>query len=494
MKLQKLLTDFSKDTPATGRNSEQLFQIYGNDKELFASVQMRIKALLDTFAERFAADDVYIVRAPGRVNLIGEHTDYNGYPVMPMALNRDILVLAMATKEPIVNISNVDPAYSDREFSLDSGIVPFDGGDWGNYVKAAVNGLLHILREKKKNINGFRAVFSGNIPGAAGLSSSSAMVVASALTFLHANRVHLPKIQLAEILARAEHFVGTQGGGMDQAISLLGQANAALKIDFFPLRVQSKPLSPDYRIVICNSFIRAPKTESAMNEYNRRPIECRIVTGLLAQALGTSYPDRVQRLADLEKIPGYSERQAELAEQVLSPPIMSLQQVCEKLDLSEKDFREKYLKLRSGGYFTPTADGFKLAQRFKHVIEEAQRVELAASALENGDMETFGQLMNASHQSCRDLYEISTPEMDTLTDIARKHGAVGARLTGAGFGGCTVNLVHKNDLDSFIDKVRKDYYEDYLANTHPEIKWQDQPQDTYLFPSQALPGADVIVS
>lgn len=471
--------------------TDQLAEIYGEDKESTSEVIRRLKSLAHGFARRFRAEDVYFVRAPGRVNLIGEHTDYNGYPVMPMAVNRDILIAAAATGEPVVRLGNTEPAFPERQFSLEDEITPYETGDWGNYVKAAVQGLLPLVRQQSKKVNGFSAVYDGNIPGAAGLSSSSAMVVASALAFLRANQMHIDKLELAERLARAEHFVGTQGGGMDQAISLLAEKGAALRIDFFPLRVHPQPLHPDYRVVVCNSLIRAPKTESAMQEYNRRPVECRIATALIANAIGVPLA-QAKRMADLEQFPGYKQRKKELLAQVLSPPVMTLAQICGKLHLSEAECREKFLKLKSGSYFSPPADGFKPAQRFKHVIEEAQRVELAAEALSAGAMERFGELMNASHRSCRDLYEISTPEMDKLVEIARDNGAIGARLTGAGFGGCTVNLVPKEKVASFLQGVRTDYYETYLSQTHPQINWRALPAASLLFPTLPVRGADVI--
>ncbi len=487
MKRQRL-----QEMLSTASFADKLSEIYGEDQGLKFELSRRLKSQLDSFSRRFQAENVYLVRAPGRVNLIGEHTDYNGYPVMPMALNRDILIVAAATDEPVVRLGNTNPAFPDREFSIESEILPFGMGNWGNYVKAAVQGLLSLVLQQGRKVKGFSAIYDGNIPGAAGLSSSSGMVVASALAFLRANRMHIHKLELAEILARAEHFVGTQGGGMDQAISLLAEKDAVLKIDFFPLRVQAHPLHPDYRIVVCNSLIRAPKTESAMQEYNRRPMECRLATALIADAIGVPL-EQAKRMADLERFPEYKHRQKELLAQVLSPPVMTLAQISGKLHLSEAECREKFLKLKSGRYFSPSADGFKPARRFTHVIEEAQRVELATAALSAGNMERFGELMNASHQSCRDLYEISTPEMDKLVEIARENGAIGARLTGAGFGGCTVNLIAKEKIGSFVRGVRQDYYETYLSQTHSQINWRALPAESLLFPTSPVKGADVIL-
>ncbi|NOY61209.1 MAG: galactokinase, partial [Calditrichaeota bacterium] len=436
------------------------------------------------------------VHAPGRTNLIGEHTDYNGYPVMPMAINRDILVCASAHEKNVINISNIDEQFAARSFSIDENIQPYAGGDWGNYVKAAIAGLLPIVREKNGHAIGFNAVYSGIIPPAGGLSSSSAMVVASALTFLHANNVEIPKIELAEILARAERFVGTEGGGMDQAISLVGEKNKAVKIDFFPLRAVPLSLPKNYEIVICNSLVRAPKTEAAMLEYNRRPVECRLAAALIAKNLENISAHRTptQRLVDVDQhkigVDGQTFEKAVI--QALNPPVLSAEQVREKLALSQNDLNEKYLRLKSGKLFVPPADGFKVGLRYEHVLSEAHRVEQAAQALQSGDVAEFGKLMNASHESCRSNYEISTPELDKLVEIARDHGAIGARLTGAGFGGCTVNLVPQNDVDAFIQGVIKDYYQDYLPAARPDIQFKEKNLKSIIFSSSAVAGAEVM--
>ena len=490
--LKNLLSEENKN----GHLYEKMLSYYGNNSSYLAQQKMRIQALLKKYSETVNSKNVFLVHAPGRTNLIGEHTDYNGYPVMPMAINRDILVCASAHEKSVINISNVNEEFPVRSFSIVENIQPYAAGDWGNYVKAAIAGLLPIVREKNGRAIGFHAVYSGIIPPAGGLSSSSAMVVASALTFLRANNVEIPKIELAEILARAERFVGTEGGGMDQAISLVGEKDKAVKIDFFPLRATPISLPKNYEIVICNSLVRAPKTEAAMLEYNRRPVECRLAAALIAKSLENISGHRIptQRLADVDQrkisVDGDSFKKA-MAE-ALNPPVLSAEQVREKLALSQNDLNEKYLRLKSGKLFVPPQDGFKVGLRYKHVLSEAHRVEQAAQALQSGDVAEFGKLMNASHESCRANYEISTPELDKLVEIARNHGAIGARLTGAGFGGCTVNLVPQNHVDAFIQGVIKDYYQDYLPAARPDIQFNKKNLESIIFSSSAVAGAEVM--
>jgi len=478
--------------------NEMLVASERNDPNL-AERNQRLLQLITECKRRFSPQDAFLVRASGRVNLIGEHTDYNGYPVMPIAINKEIWVCASCSDKPVVEITNLDEHFPPRKFSIDStNIRPYDRGDWGNYIKAAVVGLLPIIANAGKPALGFTAVFSGNIPAAAGLSSSSALVVAAALTFLHANATTLSPAELAELLARAERFVGTEGGGMDQAISLMGRKDHALKIDFFPLRIKAVPMPGDYEIVICNSLIRAPKTEQAMDGYNRRPVECRIAAALIAAQMKKQLKLDVKasRLADVDpkRLSINKQDYDRIISQALTPPVTSLEQIAERLSLSIQEITQNYLTLKSGAVFQPPDNGFKIAMRYRHVLSEALRVEQAAQALANNQADEFGRLMNASHQSCRDDYEISTPELDALVEIARAHGAVGARLTGAGFGGCTVNLLHRDKIAAFIDGVMQDYYSDFLRAKHPEILIDAKARGQVIFSSPAVHGAEIVVN
>ena len=435
------------------------------------------------FLHRFAVPADALIRAPGRVNLIGEHTDYNGYPVLPLAIDREIRIAAIRRSDDQVRLHNCRRAFGERSFALSEAAVPFTLGDWGNYAKAAMIGLQDRIPHPAR---GFTALFDGAVPPAAGLSSSSALVVACALLFLHVNEVQVDRLELAELLARAEQFVGTAGGGMDQAASLLGRPGHALKIDFFPLRVRPVALPGAYRVVICNSLIAAPKTESALLEYNRRPLECRLAVLLLCRYLShkTGRPVSAQRLADLAAIPLTEEEAAS----VLGPNPLSPAQLLDRLQMSLPEL----LRILDRAALPTPADGFKLLPRYLHVVHEAARVQAACQALEQGDAEAMGRLMEASHASCRSLYEISTAELDRLVEIALEHGAAGSRLTGAGFGGCTVSLVAREKVHDFIAAVTRDYYETFLAKHKPETMENGLPQDA-IFATDAVAGAGLIL-
>jgi N-acetylgalactosamine kinase len=302
----------------------------------------------------------------------------------------------------------------------------------------------------------------GNIPAAAGMSSSSALVVLCALMFLTANGLDIPGLELAELLAEAEKYVGTQGGGMDQAISLMGRSGAALRIGFFPLETEPVPLPGGCRFVVANTLVRADKGAGAQDLYNRRPIECRLAVAVLRRAFERRLGREValQRLGDLRPdrlgVPR-SEIEAVTASALRARPY-TLGEIAATLGCGVEETARTYCRRRDGSIFPEPDDGFKLHARFRHVTEEGRRVAEGAVVLRDGDVARFGALMNDSHASCRDLYEISCPELDRLVEIARSHGAVGARLTGAGFGGCAVCLVRDEDLKRFLAGVEYDYY------------------------------------
>jgi N-acetylgalactosamine kinase len=432
----------------------------------------RIHRALQFFSKEFPnTRDVFALRAPGRVNLIGEHTDYNGLPVLPIAINRDIMLIGAPRSDSGIYLLNTNESFGPRRFEVSESIPPYPAGDWGNYAKAAAQSLArHFFGTE---LCGFDAIVDGTIPMASGLSSSSALVVAFALAILVANERDIDRLQLAELLALGEHYVGTRGGGMDQAVCLLARAGHAVKIDFFPLRAEQIPLPSGYRSVVCNSLVGAPKTASARCAYNLRAAETRIAASLVGRAVGEKSERRgaeIERLGDLCSDALYlSEVDIDtLLEQVLSEEPYSLNEAARQLEQEPRDFRHRYLSAFDKAE-VESIPGLKLRSRARHVISEGRRVEQAAAALQNGRVQEFGRLMNESHQSCAADYEISTSELDVLVSIARNAGALGARLTGAGFGGCTINLVEEGVVERFVKVVEETYYREYIPNERPDL-------------------------
>lgn len=350
-----------------------------------------------------------MARAPGRVNLIGEHTDYNGLPVLPMALDREIVLRYTPRADRRVVLTNTDGRFPPVEFTLAEEIDRDTDGAWGNYPRAAAQAL---WRETGP-LTGLEGAVSSTLPVASGLSSSSAMVVATALALLDANRRDVPRERLADLLAKGERYVGLQGGGMDQAISLGGLAGHALRIDFRPaLRLTPVPIPVEWRIVVAPSLVEARKAAAGAREaYNARVAECREALLRVAGRESRDYADLLRHAS-----PGAVLARAEHV-------------------LDDVLFR-----------------------RFRHVVTEAGRVDAAIEAMGVNDLAGFGTLLRASHASLRDDYEVSAPELDELVAIADDAGAAGARLTGAGFGGSIVAVAHASKAPGVLAALERSYY------------------------------------
>lgn len=475
-------------------SSDFLHAVYNCPPGELSAHRIRYERLYNLFTAQFQGNrPQFIVRAPGRVNLIGEHTDYNGYPVLPMAIDRDFIFVLASNSGRAIHLQNENPSFDSRTFDAIFPVAPYQQGDWGNYVKAAIHGILDAGLVDAKNALGFDAVIGGTIPESAGLSSSSALVVASAMAFLAASSIPVNETSLADLLAHAERYVGSEGGGMDQAVSLLAEAGKALKIDFFPLKTKHIPLPENVLFVVCNSLIRAPKSEGVRYAYNRRVIECRLATALVSNVVGqkTGRSIRVNRLADLSagRLGVKPEVLSEWALQAIGNHSLSLAEIARRLGRTRESVEKENCTLRDGTTLKEPNDGFHVWNRYRHVVTEAERVELFGRALQEGDLEEIGSLMNLSHTSCRDDYEISCPELEALVSAAREHGALGARLTGAGFGGCTVNAVLGDNVERFIHAMTVDYYEGYVKREKGREFTAYRDLRDVMFPCRASKGA-----
>jgi N-acetylgalactosamine kinase len=409
-------------------------------------------ALADRFLDVFGRRPTVFARAPGRVNLLGEHTDYNNLPVLPMAIDRAIRVAGVRGEDRCVRLANASEVFRRREYELSASIAPFPSGDWGNYHKAAAQDLASLFGTRE--LCGGDFLVDGNIPPGAGLSSSAALVVASALALLAVNERIIPPIELAERMAVAERYVGTMSGGMDQAASLLGEAGCALRVDFDPLRVRKIPAAGEYAVVVCDSLVRAEKSGPARAAYNRRVAECRLACRVLEHALAADLSRPLRSFGDLMQLfPGRPLSEfTRVLEDALPPGPLVLEEIAHIIDCAPEQLAVE------AGVSEVGVDTFPLLQRARHVLTEADRVCRAEAALASQDWITFGALMDASHASCRDDYEVSCGELEELVSVAKNGGAIGARLTGAGFGGCTVNLVPIANVSSFQDFIEREYY------------------------------------
>lgn len=362
--------------------------------------------ILEEFEKIFQTVPQWIVRAPGRVNLLGEHVDYNDGPVLPIALDLNVQMAAAPLKENILRLlaadldDEVSIPLSDLEAKVTTSGKPIP--DWARYPA----GVGWSLMEAGYPLGGAQALFRSNIPIGAGLSSSAAVEVAFGVLWQALGGWEIDRMTLAKLCQRAENvYVGVSCGLMDQFASACGVKGHALYLDTRSFEWRPVALPVGVSIVIVDSGVRRELLTSA---YNERRASCE---------------------SALEHLKEYL------------PNIHSLR------DISTVEFA-------AFGFYLPEVE----RKRAEHVVKEIARVHSAVNAIERNDLQALGALMYAGHASLRDMYEVSHPALDILVGIARQiPGCIGARLTGAGFGGCTVNLVHENACQNFIPRIIEEY-------------------------------------
>ena len=361
-----------------------------------------IQNVAHSFEKVLGYTPTHFMQAPGRVNLIGEHTDYNDGFVLPCAINYQTVVAAAKRDDNIVRVVSVDYQDATDEFDLTEEIAFQDNKMWANYIR----GVVKFLMARGYQIGGADISVSGNVPQGAGLSSSAALEVVIGQTFKALYDLNISQAEIALNGQQAENeFVGCNCGIMDQLISAEGQENHALLIDCRSLETQSVSMPEDMAVVIINSNKKRGLVDS---EYNTRREQCEEAARIFG----------VKALRDVT-IEQFNARVNELDEMV--------------------------------------------AKRARHVITENDRTVEAAKALSNGDMKRMGELMAQSHASMRDDFEITVKEIDTLVDIVKavigEQG--GVRMTGGGFGGCVVSLIPP----TLVDAVKSAIAEQYEAAT-----------------------------
>lgn len=469
---------------------ESLREIYS--KELTE----RYENVAERFFQEFGQWPSFFARAPGRVNIIGEHIDYSGYPVLPMALERDTIMAVRISNDPCIRLKNCQRSKYPEQV-LDLNAKPQEEHHWSNYFLAGYKAVIHLFEQRK----GMEVMVQGDLPQAAGLSSSSSMTVCAAIATLYANsgkrisyKEFLPdnhpraldmladyyiasdkitKSDLAESVTKQERLIAIAGGGMDQAISLLAETGSASLIEFNPLQVFSVPLPQNCTFLIANSLAPSAKILTKAFRYNKRVVECRLAIAIICKI--RNLPTLPSTLKELQVLCGTIEEMIEIVN-ISIPDLSYSTSDLEKLLGSEliefvKDIPNSELVLTSNNEYKPK-------QRALHCYTEVKRVyEFRECCLTGGDPLRLGELMNESHNSCRDLYECSCEELDRLVELARLGGALGARLTGAGWGGCCVCLVPNENIEQVM-KSLQGYYENNPFS-----------DDTVMFPSKPCRGA-----
>jgi galactokinase len=364
--------------------------------------------LVTDFVRRFN-EDPQVFCAPGRVNLIGEHTDYNDGLVMPAAIEFSALVAASRRKDRKIVVAS-QQFQEEFEFQLDQ--PSFRKKRWTNYVQ----GVAVTLAAAGFQIPGSNLLIGSDVPMGAGLSSSAALEVATGFALLQLAGIKPNLVELAKLCQQAENeFVGTRCGIMDQFVSCLAEQGHCLMIDCRSLKYLKLPVPDECALVICNSMVRH---ELAGGEYNVRRQQCEEGLAILRR-----FVPQARSLRDItpEQVTQYAGELPEV-----------------------------------------------LYRRCRHVVTEIQRVTDAAAALNQGNMERFGELMRQSHISLRDDYEVSCPELDLLVNIAwQQPGVYGARMTGGGFGGCIINLVKREAVQQVTGYLAAEYQA--KTGVQPEI-------------------------
>jgi len=363
-----------------------------------------INVLKSDFIELFQKDSENVFFSPGRVNLIGEHTDYNGGNVFPCALSIGTYALVTRRSDKNVLVSSLN--FKDLgilEFSLEN-MVYDKKHDWANYPK----GVIKTFENHGFNIpSGFEILFYGNIPNGSGLSSSASIEVLMGVILNDLFNLNIDMIDIVKMCQEAENkFIGVNCGIMDQFAIGMGKDACAVLLDCNTLNYSySKINMAGHKIIIANTN---KKRGLADSKYNERRSECE---DALAQ---------IQKVKNITALGELTEEEFEEIKDYISDPIKR--------------------------------------KRAKHAVYENRRTLKAVKALEENDLNLFGKLMNDSHISLRDDYEVTGIELDTLVSLAwETEGVVGARMTGAGFGGCTVSIVKEDCIDSFIERIKKEY-------------------------------------
>ncbi len=365
---------------------------------------MTKEQVLKVFHEKFGNEIPEVYASPGRVNLIGEHTDYNGSFVFPGAIDKGMIAAIRLNGTDRVRAYAAD-LDEHSEFGLNEEDLPKEG--WAKYIF----GVCREIIKRGGKVVGFDTAFAGDVPLGAGMSSSAALESTYAFALNDMLSLGIDKFELARIGQSTEHnYVGVKCGIMDQFASIFGKKGHLMRLDTKSMEFDYFPFDPKgYKLVLLDTVV---KHELASSAYNKRRESCETA----AKAIHDNGNPEVKFLRDA---------------------------TMEQLDaVKDKITEEDYM-------------------RAKYVIEETQRVYDVSEALEKGDYETVGQRMYETHHGMSKLYEVSCEELDFLNDVAREHGVTGSRVMGGGFGGCTINLVKDELYDSFITDAKKQFKAEY---------------------------------
>lgn len=500
---KKLFIDFDEAT-------KEFFElIYGEDQaELIEDRRSTLVMMLDTFIERYGDKEAVITRSPGRVNILGRHIEHRGGSINVMSIDRETLLICGKRDDDTVNMSNIDPKFSSSSFSIAETLHKSENenwidyiesdeilklvmetkGEWGNYVKASV--LRLALEYKDNDFCGMDMLFCGNIPMAAGLSSSSSIVVATTEALVALNELNIRANDFVHLCGEGEWFVGSRGGAGDHAAMKCGNRDMITHLDFCPFRIgKSVDFPTDYNVVVANSFVEAKKSEGARDKFNQK-VACYEFGFLMFRKNNPLVADKLQYLKHIN--PAHlSVNDADIYRMLLNvPEYMTLDEVYSELPEYKKEI-DRILKTHNA------PDRYEIRSTLLYGITECLRANVCIELLENKDYEALGRLMSISHDGDRVTkgkkaydysvsdeylqtlindyeagdqsaalykqpggYACSTETIDALVDFAMSiDGVMGAELSGAGLGGCIIILVKKEATQHLLNQLKKYYYD-----------------------------------
>lgn len=447
------------------------------------------KAMKEQFQVRYGEEPSFLARAPGRVILIGEHLDYNGLPVITLATTQGTMFAGCLDSTEHIEVCHVENSRYGPGMFRNSGTrmavsedekVSLVDRNWLQYVSWGIKALVESLPMSKRTVTGGgRLLVGGNLPRAGGMSSSSSLVAGSALVAARLNRKRIPKQEIALLAARAERDgAGTKGGAVDHITSLCGVRESALKISFTPHVVIDKVEIPDgVALFAVNSGVRAEKgfDDRVRSEFNMRAAECRIGAAILARRLkvhlckSVTTPGQLLFQAcktSILKCRSMSQLRTIAFEVMQNDEILSLSEVRQELGLAEIELQNRFVMGVQGSIF-------EVGRRMSHVFSEAVRVEdfvrvsMDHNSAPSVRLQQFGRILNEGQTSLKEVFESSCPEVDQVVDFCRKSGAVGSRMTGAGWGGYTINLVPKDRASHFKHAVTEMYGNEAVVEVTP---------------------------
>lgn len=442
------------------------------------------------FERRFGKHASFVVRAPGRVVLMGDHIDYNDMPVVAVALSQSTLIAGCVDAASKLELQHVESdAFVEASLHSDGArlaekLEPSETNaerdeKWVGYVSGAIKTMVSDLKlSKRTEPSGGKLLVGGTLPRGFGLGSSSSLVTAAAMSAARLNRKRLPRHTVSETAARGERAgAGTQGGSLDHAVCMGAMEDSAVHVTFVPkLGTAPLRLPEEAAFVVINSNVVSEKGPDGDSNllYNTRVAECRVASAILARRLKTVSTNMVQTAGQLLqmarktqdlKVESLADLRERVADVMAADETMAIADVFSEMKIGAAEVKSRFLK-----HLTPSY--LEVGKRISHVLSEAERVGKFKSLLE-GDcardtlLESLGEIMNESHLSLKDLYECSCDAVDDMVAFCNANGAAGSRITGAGWGGCVVSLIPKNKLGDFLAVARKQYGEQAVFVVNP---------------------------